>query len=470
MSPTILRVDDGAEPPQPPPAPVQLRQPWQSVLALADKYKQDSYQLKYTVSTNDVPNQVIRNADDLREFTRTGTEFRELKALGDISQRYPSLSRAYIGSLSRTIVVIPDHYSIVRARTGCAAVCLALVDSAATNGSQCRFEFDFTVAPEVSRIEFLQLSQEIAGNPDLKDYKLKFPDFLDHRTASQLQTIFKSNVQFTEGVDPHTVVVSASIQDDGVQTPAVANANLFIAQLCSSSGVALLGALNLKLDDGYPDPVPSKLILNFAHSAGSDEIDSELDVASGQVNLTNRSPLDLQVSRYAFTGPATPAITITPIPIPAGATTSIPLPADQTDGSLAIDAQLAVPVPLTKSAVAHFLSFQTTDVQQTQYVVAIDGSGINYTKVDSLVASITFANLPQITPQALSLNGHFHADSTHLIVPLENAVFSLPGEVSLTVKFTGGAPPDLQFTLQNDFTAQPVLVILQSDIDVRQVT
>src|SRR5581483_8215543 len=387
------------------------------------------------------------------------SEFRELKALGDISERYPSMSRAYIGSLRRTIVVIPDHYSIVRSRTGCAAVCMALVDSAGTNGSQCKFEFDFTVAPDVSRTEFLQLAHEIAGNPDLKDYKLKFPDFLQDGTASQLQTIFKSSVQFTEGVDPHTFLVSVSIQDDGIQTPAVANANLFIVQLCASSGIPLLGCLNLKLDDGYTSPVPATLILNFAHTAGSDEMDIELDAASGQVNLVNRSPLDLQVSRYAFAGPSTLTVVPAATLLAAGSTTSIPLPADQADASLVIDAQLALPAPLTKSAVARFLSFQTTDVQQTQYVVAVDGSGINFTKVDSLVATITFSNLPQVTPQVLTLNGHFHADSTHLIVPLENAVFRLPGEVSLTVKFAGGAPPDLQFSLQNDFTAQPVLVI-----------
>jgi hypothetical protein len=70
-----------------------------------------------------------------------------------------------------------------------------------------------------------------------------------------------------------------------------------------------------------------------------------------------------------------------------------------------------------------------------------------------------------VTPSALNLSKHIHANSVHVVIPLENAAFSLPGEVNLTVKFANASAPDLQFTLQNDFTAQPVLVLLQSDID-----
>jgi hypothetical protein len=444
---------------------VQTRQVWQTLLPVALKYHQDAYQLKYTVSTDKTPNQVIRDVNDLRDFTRAGSEFRELKALGDLSQRYPSLSRAYVGSLSRTVVVIPDRYSIVRNRTGCAAACMALVDSAASNGSRCKFEFDFTVAPEVSRIEFLQFAQEIANNPDLKDYKLKFPDFLQTSPASSLQTVFKSSVQFTAGLDAHTFLVSVSIEDDGAQTPAVANANLFIAQLCANSGTALLGTLNLKLDDGYADPVPSKLILNFAHTAGSDELDYAIDTAAAQIKLTNRSPLDLQISRYASVCASALTVVAGAVSLPSASAVSIPLPPEHADLSLAVDAQLVLPTPLGKADAARFLTFQTADVQETQYVIAIDASGVNFNKVDSIVASITFATLAQVVPQVLNLSKHIHADSTHIVIPLENAVFCLPGQVSLTVKSADGTTPDQQFTVQNDFTAQPVLVLLQSDVE-----
>jgi hypothetical protein len=51
------------------------------------------------------------------------------------------------------------------------------------------------------------------------------------------------------------------------------------------------------------------------------------------------------------------------------------------------------------------------------------------------------------------------------VIPLENAVFALPGTINLAVHFSDPGVSDLNFTLQNDFTASPVLIVLQSDID-----
>ena len=455
-------------PVNPPPAVdplVQARQTWETQLPLGLKYKLDGYQLKYTLSIAPSEPRPIRDANDLRDFAHSSSEFEPLMALGDINARYPSLSRAYIGVLSRTIVVIPSRYAIVRNRSGCAAQCVALVDSAASNGSKCKFEFDFTLAPEVSRIEFLQFAQEISRNADLKGYSLKFPDFLQDSVASTLQTTFKSTAQFAAGVEPNTFALSVAMQDDGAQTPAVANANLLIQQLCSSIGTPLTGTISLKLDDAYTAPVLAPVVLNFAHTAGTDELTVQIDETAAQIHLTNASPLDLQLARYALVTEAAISVVPAALQLPAGAAVSIALPAEHAGLALAVDSQLAVPKPLEKADVGRFLNFQTADVQQTQYVIAIDGGGVNFGKVDSILASITFASLPSVVPRVLSLSKNVRADSTHIVIPLENAVFSLPGTVHLTVKFADATAPDLNFTVANDFTAVPVLVLLQSDID-----
>src|SRR5262249_15288360 len=121
--------------------------------------------------------------------------------------------------------------------------------------------------------------------------------------------------------------------------------------------------------------------------------------------------------------------------------------------------------PMAKSDVAKFLDIRTADVQETQYVVAVNGSGIDYNKVDSVGVNITFTNLPNVASRALQLSKNVHADSTHIVIPLENAVFSLPGTVNIAVHFVDPATSDLAFTEENDFAAEPVLIILQSDID-----
>jgi hypothetical protein len=104
-------------------------------LPMGLKYAQDGYQLKYTISTATVSNHVIRDANDLKDFSLSQSEFTELKAI-DVSQ-YPTLSKLYMGVLSRTIVMVPKRYSVVRGRAGCAALCVAVVDSSPGSGSRC---------------------------------------------------------------------------------------------------------------------------------------------------------------------------------------------------------------------------------------------------------------------------------------------------------------------------------------------
>lgn len=444
---------------------VQTRQGWEKRLPLGLKYNQDGYQLEYTVSTATITKHVIRDVDDLQEFSLSQSEFTELKALGDISARYPSLSRAYIGVLSRSIVVIPQRYSIIRNHVGCAALCMALVDSAATDGSKCKFEFDFAIAPEVSRIEFLKLAEEVSSRAELKGYTLKLPEFLHDAPPSTLQTAFKSSVQFAAGTDTHTFAVTVVIHDVGAQTPAVANANLFIMRLCSGTGAELVGSLSLKLDDGYADPVLSPIVLNFSHTSGTDEVKVEIDEVSAQINLTNRSPLDLQFSRYALVKGSTLTEFPDTLTLPANSSSFVPLPVDHSGLKFAADSQLVVPTRMTKSDIAKFLQFQTMDVQETQYVVAVDSSGVDFKRIDSIVASVTFGTLPSVVPRPLNLNKNLRADSTHIVIPLENAVFSLPGTVNLAVRFVDPGISNLSFTIENDFTSEPVLILLQSDIE-----
>ncbi|HEY4257940.1 MAG TPA: hypothetical protein VGM66_12060 [Candidatus Udaeobacter sp.] len=443
---------------------VQTTQAWAKQSPIGLKYEQDGYQLKYTISTDAVTNHPIRDANDLKDFSLSQSEFTELKAI-DVSQ-YPTLTKLYMGVLSRTIVMVPKRYSVLRGRTGCAALCVAVADSSPASGSKCRFEFVFTIAPEVSRIEVYKIQQEINGRQELKDYKLKLPDLQRDNPPSTLETQFRSDIHIDQGALPQTFSVTVSIQDEGVQTPAVANANAFIMRLSSSTGADLIGSLSIKLDDGYPQPVLSTIDLNFARTAGSDhEIDVQIVEESSQIKLTSQLPLDLEISRYALI--KGPAITEVPanVVLPANGSVTIPLPSDHVDLTIAVDAQLVIPQQMAKSDIMKFLDIQTADVQATQYVVAVNGWGINFDKVDSVEMNITFMNLPNIVPRTMKLNKDIRADSTHIEIPLENAVFTLPGTVSLAVHFSGPGVSDLNFTLQNDFTASPVLIVLQSDID-----
>ena len=463
-------------PAPPPPLLLQTNQVWTASLPLATKYKQDGYQLKYTVSTDGGQPRPIRDANDLRDFDRGGSEFVELKQLGAINLKYPSIGRAYYGVLSRSIVVIPNRYAIARSSAGCAAQCFAVVDSGPASVSRSKFEFDFTLAPDVSPIELLQFTRDVAQCAELAGYKdnIRVPRALQSGPLTVLQTSFVTQTQFSANVlDANAFNLAATVVDADAQTPAVAYANMLIAQLNPShnNGSGLVGALNLQLDDAYVQPVLSPFVLNFARTVGSaDEFTIRIDEGAGQLVLTNVSTLDLQLSRYAFIVNDTLSVTPCTALLVAGASLTLALPADHANLQLVVEAQIALPDVLSKADVARLLSIKTVDVQQTQYVIAISAGGVDFSAIDSIRAVVTFDSLPGVSPPALMLTRDVHANSAPIVVPIENAVFALPGTVQLTIKYADSSRADAKAVLQHDFTDQPVLVLVQSDIDKNLVT
>jgi hypothetical protein len=448
----------------PPPQLVETALPFTKTLPLGLKYNQDGYQLQYTVTTLASPSRVILSVNDLNGFNAAQSQYTELKELGDISARYPSIARAYIGVLSRNIVLIPQRYSIVRGKAGCAATCLARVDTSAASTSQCAFEFTFVVAPEVDRIELAKFQNEVLSRADLNGYEITFASLLRDTPASTLQTTFQSDTAFAAGPDPHTFSVTVSVRDAGVATPAVADANLFILRLCSQTGTDLIGALSLKLDDGFTDPVLATIDLNFAHTAGSSELTAALDTVAGEIHLSNVSPLDLRIEKYALLQGSTLTEVQDSFVLPAQSGRALPLPADNAGISLLAEAELALPVPMTIAAAPNYLNFQTVDVQQTQYLIAIDASGVDFGKVATIAASVTFAGLPAIAPLTFNLRSNLRSDSQHVLIPLVNAMSSLPGTVQLNVSFVDPSVSAIEFSVANDYVAEPVLAIVQSQI------
>ena len=451
-------------PPTPPPTLVEVKLPYGETLPLKLKFNSGGYESRYTISTATAANQVILGAGDLSGFSQRQTQFAEFTELGDLSLKYPTLSRAYFGVVSKTIVVVPQRYSIVRSKTGCSATCLARVDSSPSSASQCAFDFTFMIAPEISPIDLAKLTAEIASHSDLSGYQIVLADSLQTKPPSTLLTPFASTVQFAAGADPHTFAVTITVQDSDAKAPAVANANLLILQLSAQSGTDLIGSLSLKLDDGYPDPVLAPIDLSFAHTAGSNEVLAQINEGSKAIEVANHSPLDVQMQNYALIQGANVTEVAAPTLIAAGGSVSFALPANSDGLAFVYEAQLALPASMTASAVTNFLHFETVDVQNMQYVVALDASGISFTKVAAVACTVTFPTLPSIAPWQTTLTANLKADSSHIQIPIENAVFTLPGTINLTVHAVDPTAAPLTLTLQNDFTANPVMVLLQSQL------
>ena len=423
--------------------------------SLDNKYTRNDYQLKYTITSDSVTRPII-NVHDLKDFDVIQSEFVELLALGDISQKYASLKKLYMGTLSRTIVVVPHEYTIVRKTSNCAAVCLALVDS--LSSSSCKFDFEFLLAPKISPIDFLQLGQDVSKNPDCKDCQLKYPDTLSSISPSSILTLFQTSCNFEGAASPHSFNLDVWIRDDRSGSPAVANANLFIKQLSLAQEPYVTGTISLKLDDHYPAPVETNVILNFQETGGTEGVEYTIDVTKQCINLMNVSPFDFQIQRYALI--TKDRFTVLPLnqALSAGQTLSVPLPQSHDELSVVVEYEPLKKGTVSKREIDKYLQFQTQDVQNTEYLLGVNASGINWknkgvAKIDVLVA---LTDLKSINVPTFSLTPQHTITSAPVLIPIQNAISNLDSTLQFTVHYADSKKADQQFSKQNDFIATSI--------------
>jgi hypothetical protein len=454
------------KPPAPPPTPAPTSQPrhFGTTIALGQKYGAGAYQLRYTIEDSGKTRTIV-GIDDLKSFNTPQSEFIPLKSLGDVASKYPSLSGLYLGVLSRVIVAVPARYGVVRAKTYCAASCFAVVDSSAQTQGACKFQFAFTLAPDVSAVELLRLAGEIATHSEIKDCTLQLPSFLDDKIDAALQTSFASTIAASRGTEPHSLVLSVEIRDDGANMPAVANANLLLSQIGQSHEPYLTGSVKVKLDPAGTT-VSSAIVLNFKYTADAEEGDG-LGIApatdpTAKVALQNDSSFPLLLSRAATSD--TVYVLNTVLPAGQSFTTTIAPPA--AGAVLTIDRELAVPDPISKADLLTYIAFQTQDVQDVRYVIGINASGIGWDSHGIAGISVTpsITALAQLVVPPLNLAKLNTLASASISVPLQYAVSALTATMAVTLTFADTAKAPMTFSLANDFLTAPIFVLTEAAI------
>ncbi len=443
--------------------------PFTLVVPVARKFAADPYRLKFTVATGGGVSRPIIGVQDLQTFKGSQTQFTELKLLGNVSERYPSIARLYLGILSSTIVVIPARYVILRQSSSCAAVCQALVDSSPGLNAGCKFQFEFTLVPDVSPIDLLQLAQDISAHPDpeTKGCTLRLPDFLKNDVPSTLETPFVTSFRYTQGPgEPHTFLLSVDIKEVAAGIPAVANANMLIDQLRSAHEPFLSGALAIKLDDGFPTPIAIPVLLNFKETNGTEGLSFLADESSKVVTLTNNSVFDLTLSRSALVTPQSMTVMEIGKGLPSGQALSLPLPADHAGLNVIVDAELAITDSLSKTDLFKYLQFNPVDVQNTQYTLGVNGATLNFDVrgIDHIDVQISLTNLPNITVPLFTLHKLRKLDSATILLPLNHAISELSATLSCTLHFVDATRASGTCTLQNDFVHTPIFMLKDADV------
>jgi hypothetical protein len=437
-----------------------------TLLSLGRTFAAERYQVAYTVTVGQTT-RLIFHHDDLAIFNASQSEFQEFTALGNVNQRYPSIDRLFISRLTRQITVIPSRYVILRERSSCAAVCTAVLDSASASGSS-KFQFAFTLVPDLIPIELEGLRAEINSRADTHGCTLQVPGASNLTTGSTLTTFFAATAQYEAGAGaPGTLALSVEIAEQLGGQPAAAIANALITQLRSVHEPFLTGSVKLKLDDASPTRIDVPVLLSFKETQqGKTTEEFSFHVDDGVLILSSVSGFDLLVNRIAVVKSQDTEEIDGRSLIPKGGSNSL-LVGDSEVLDVLLDCELAVgndTLPI--SDFFKFMQFKTVDVQDTQYLLAVNAGAVNFRTraIDRIEVAISLTNLPALSIPPLLLLEQRTADSTHALVPIIQAITEVNGTLLFTVHFVDPNRAPLRFTRQNDFVQHPIFILSDADI------
>jgi len=424
-----------------------------STILVGDVYGGPSHRPRFTLRAGDVERGIV-DADDLEEFHTNQSEYIEITALGSVASRYPTLRALYLGQVSGTVLAIPGAYGIVRTRDGCAVSCDAVIDTAPSSASGCRFQVSCTLGPVVDPGDLARLSADLATEPSLagRTLRLAMPTDLDRRTPSILQSGNVTNVQFGVGLTPGTFRLTMDVVDDDL--PAVVKVNLLLAQLLATTP-SLVGRLAVRLDDAHENTVTADVVLNLRVTSGTDDVVIVLDGA-GRTTAVNTSPLPIRL--ISATGRSAAGITTVPLDIelPIAASALLPVPLDFQQ--VVVDRTLAIADPLPAGGLAKLVSIRAVTVAQVHHAIGFNAAGQITPDVGAVSITVALRDAPEVPVPTINLSAEHPIENTAVEVAVAFAVVGLVATVALSLSPTDGSAP-YQRSMEHDFSAHPILTL-----------
>ncbi|MFF7779161.1 hypothetical protein ACFZCG_32635 [Streptomyces tanashiensis] len=433
-------------------------------LALASRT--DAYRSRMTIAVEMGLDGVFRpiiDSDDLQNFARPRSEYRELTTLGDVPQRYPSVRRVFLGQVSGTVIALPAAYGILVTAQGARAACDSVVDESPATVSGCRFHFTFTVAPMADPIDMARLRADVLDVPEAvgRTLRVALPGGLDPRTASTLDGFPSGRAAFADG-EGTAFTVGVDIVDDD-PTPATTLVNHFLHQLAATGPAPLFGSVAVRLDDDFPQPVRTSVLLNLRATAHGDDLDTTPQPGPPpSTKALNQGPLDLRLRQCADVHDAEapgPVVPLDGLVLPAGQSTTLAGVGAGTE--VAVSRSLEVAAPLPKADMLRFLFFRTTTVQEVQHPLTVNASGLDFAAagISTLTVAITLATHPGDPVPSFTLSPSHTVDFVHVSLPVDSAVRGLDSTVLLTLTTASGSRT---VSVVHDFVDEPVLVVTSS--------
>ena len=185
------------------------------------------------------------------------------------------------------------------------------------------------------------------------------------------------------------------------------------------------------------------------------------------MTLISASAFDLFVAQVALLGPQNIIVVNVGQVVHAGQSFSLALPADHASLHAQVDCDLAVgDDALSIPDFFRLLQFNVVDVQETQYLLSVNASAVKFQSrgIDRIEVSIGLQNMPTASIPSLLLLKERTQDSTHVVVPIVQAVTKLEGTLAFGVHFADATRQPALFTLENDFVQHPIFVLIDAEI------
>jgi hypothetical protein len=431
-------------------------------IPIGNRFAASDYQLLFTIeptSGGGAPH-VIHNVDDLRGHATQSSEFIRLYSLGDDQIRYPSIAKLYLGRLSRTIVIIPTRYVLARRRSGCAAACSVVLDTASVGGRSAKVEFDFLLVPDFSPVDLALLRAKILSNDRLADCVLTYPS-ANAATQVGLLTGFDTNTECVPGGASGTYALLVELSDTP-QAPAVANANIFIAQLARTDEPFVTGSIVIEVDDLLGEAISVPVVLTFCATQTDDqEIVGALD-SEGRLQLINATRFALSLRRYCLAaGQAVSAVDVNFV-LEAQEALVIAAPGGDSHGiQVLADAQIHYTGADTMAEFQKYVTVSVQDVQTVEYLFGVDAGPVKFSSrsLASLRIHIAFVELESVSAIDLDLNRQQVIEKVPIALPIMAAFGKLLADIRITLVFEDSARPQEVRTLRNDFLRNPVMLL-----------
>jgi hypothetical protein len=385
-----------------------------------------------------------------------------LTDLGDVT-RYPGVGSAHHRlSDPATVVVVPKAYGVLCDAAGFSARLDALVDASGSSPDMAgvAFKFTFTLAPLIDPITWGALAADLAALTPARSGVLA--PGVDSRSSVTMLGGTGITATCADAPGAGNLLLECLVNDRG-DVPAISFADFFLADVLSTSTVAIGGSVGIRLgDDGDASSVTAALAVNAHRTAFSGNVSGTVFGYQGTVkNVGALSVRILRMCGYSAGGAVSEAdLGGQPPTLDPGASVSRTMlfGASGFLDSVQVAQELVLPAGYDRSFVLRLIPLYAQTATDLTHRITVNGTALDLGAVAVVRVHITIDSLPSVLVPPLVLSTASPIVIVSLTIPVAALAAGLASTVQLVSVLPGGNTV-ASAPFGHDFLSSPILIL-----------